>query len=220
MDAAQGGQFGAAQSRRFPGRFKRCWVQRINHGGTITAYVQHCKVLMCSIGAIVTPAYVHGVAVDPKYIEEAKALAGQVVAKWRDATLARMKVKANKWANCAHVSPTTITRNMDADYKSTPKIESLHLLGEAAMLPTVLDFLKWQSEGQHVMVANEALLTATFGILLDGIGIDPKTDERAQKLAEQFPGTLRRVSDARPGVVEGEGTAPEAELPAAALDLQ
>ena len=41
------------------------------------------------------------------------------------------------------------------------------------------------------------VLTSTFELLLDSLGIDPEKGELAQKLARQFPGALQRVSDLR-----------------------
>ncbi|TCM17236.1 hypothetical protein EDF56_106352 [Novosphingobium sp. PhB165] len=42
---------------------------------------------------------------------------------------------------------------------------------------------------------NAAVLTSTFAMLLDSLGIDPFEDGRAQKLAAQFPGALKRIED-------------------------
>ena len=41
---------------------------------------------------------------------------------------------------------------------------------------------------------NAAVLTSTFAMLLDSLGVDPYTDGRARKLAAQFPDALRRVA--------------------------
>lgn len=42
---------------------------------------------------------------------------------------------------------------------------------------------------------NATVLTSTFAILLDSIGVDPYADERAQKLAAQFPYALRSIEN-------------------------
>lgn len=44
---------------------------------------------------------------------------------------------------------------------------------------------------------NAAVLTSTFALLLDSIGIDPYEDERAQKLAAQFPNAIRSIAGLR-----------------------
>lgn len=46
-------------------------------------------------------------------------------------------------------------------------------------------------------MVNASVLTATFALLLDSLGIPPHEDERAQKLALSFPSALKRVADAR-----------------------
>lgn len=56
---------------------------------------------------------------------------------------------------------------------------------------------------------NAATLTATFAVLLDSIGIDPVEDERAQKLAAQFPDALRRAEELRRQTGASLGQAPE-----------
>lgn len=40
---------------------------------------------------------------------------------------------------------------------------------------------------------NAAVLTSTFAMLLDSLGMDPYQDGRARKLAAQFPDALRRI---------------------------
>ncbi len=42
---------------------------------------------------------------------------------------------------------------------------------------------------------NATVLTSTFAILLDSIGVDPYVNERAQKLAAQFPYALRSIEE-------------------------
>lgn len=54
------------------------------------------------------------------------------------------------------------------------------------------------------------VLTSTFALLLDSVGIDPEQDERAQKLARQFPNALKHVSDLRGGLSRGEVKPPVA----------
>ena len=52
------------------------------------------------------------------------------------------------------------------------------------------------------------VLTSAFALLLETVGIDPYQDERAQKLAKQFPNALPRVSDLRAGLIEETGSTP------------
>lgn len=60
-------------------------------------------------------------------------------------------------------------------------------------------------------LVNVSVLTATFALLLDSLGIQPHEDERAQKLALSFPGALKRVADAR-------ALAADVDLPIASKD--
>lgn len=59
------------------------------------------------------------------------------------------------------------------------------------------------------------VLTSTFAILLDSVGVDPYEDERAQKLAARFPDALRSIADlhSRPRADDSplEEGAPDAE---------
>ena len=61
--------------------------------------------------------------------------------------------------------------------------------------------------GDAALLPNAAVLTSAFAVLLDSVGIDPYQDERAQKLARQFPNALQRVSTLRADLSEGEATA-------------
>lgn len=74
------------------------------------------------------------------------------------------------------------------------------------------------TEGSPVLVSREwppsgPVLTSTFALLLDSVGIDPEEDERAQKLARQFPNALKHVSDLRGGLGGGESSSPAKEPP-------
>lgn len=60
-----------------------------------------------------------------------------------------------------------------------------------------------------------AVLTSTFSMLLESLGVDPDKAELAQKLARQFPGALQRVSDLREGLVSIDDSSPSAD----SLDL-
>lgn len=57
------------------------------------------------------------------------------------------------------------------------------------------------------------VLTSAFALLLETVGIDPYQDERAQKLAKQFPNALQRVSDLRAGLIEDSGSVPAEDAP-------
>lgn len=46
---------------------------------------------------------------------------------------------------------------------------------------------------------NATVLTSTFAVLLDSLGVDPFEDGRAQKLAARFPDALRSMSDLQAG---------------------
>ena len=71
--------------------------------------------------------------------------------------------------------------------------------------------------GDAALLPNAAVLTSAFAVLLDSVGIDPYQDERAQKLARQFPNALQRVSTLRADLIEdgattlGEGALDRAE---------
>lgn len=62
--------------------------------------------------------------------------------------------------------------------------------------------------GPAVSTSNAAVLTSTFALLLDSVGIDPDEDERAQKLARLFPNALRQVEALRKGLSDDDGTSP------------
>lgn len=64
--------------------------------------------------------------------------------------------------------------------------------------------------------ASEALLTVTFEALLESLEIDPGEGERAQKLAQSFPGALRDFAAARQRQTDGARIAREGESPAPA----
>lgn len=53
-----------------------------------------------------------------------------------------------------------------------------------------------------------AVLTSTFAMLLESLGVDPDKGELAQKLARQFPGALQRVSDLRAGLALVDDSSP------------
>jgi hypothetical protein len=55
------------------------------------------------------------------------------------------------------------------------------------------DYVVGAVSGPHL--PNATVLTSTFAVLLDSIGIDPFEDARAQKLAAQFPNALRSIED-------------------------
>jgi len=67
-----------------------------------------------------------------------------------------------------------------------------------------------------IEAASEALLTATFEALLETLEIDPREDERAQKLALSFPGALREFAGARRRLAEGQAPYRAADAPARA----
>ena len=64
---------------------------------------------------------------------------------------------------------------------------------------------------------SSAVLTSTFAMLLDSVGIDPFEDARAQKLAANFPNALQSIaalhtqqageSSAQPGEAQRDGDA-------------
>ncbi|WP_079730954.1 hypothetical protein [Novosphingobium mathurense] len=59
-----------------------------------------------------------------------------------------------------------------------------------------------------------AALTSTFAVLLDSLGIDPYEDERARKLAAQFPNALRSIEALRAGERDGRDLPHGEDLPA------
>lgn len=65
-------------------------------------------------------------------------------------------------------------------------------------------------------VPSEAVLTATFAVMLDHLGLDPNADGRAHKLAVRFPATLRRMQVLAEDVVSDDGSAPGEAAPALA----
>lgn len=60
---------------------------------------------------------------------------------------------------------------------------------------------------------NETVLTSAFAVLLNSLGIDPYQDERARKLAGQFPDVLRGVADLHSRATSAPGEAPESARP-------
>ncbi|WP_143066867.1 helix-turn-helix domain-containing protein [Sphingobium sp. YR768] len=72
--------------------------------------------------------------------------------------------------------------------------------------------------GASIALPNANVLTSTFAMLLESVGIDPFQDERAQRLARQFPNALQRVSDLHAGLSEGASSAPSEASPDPAGD--
>lgn len=62
---------------------------------------------------------------------------------------------------------------------------------------------------------NATVLTNTFALLLDSLGIDPYQGERAQKLAAQFPDVLQSVATLHSQATAGQGQPPAEGAPAA-----
>lgn len=52
---------------------------------------------------------------------------------------------------------------------------------------------------EKLAMPSARVLTTTFAVLLDSVGIDPYEDGRAQKLAALFPSALRSISDLQAG---------------------
>lgn len=166
-----------------------------------TAHMQHCKVRMCSVSAFGALAYLAAVS-DRDRIDAAKQEAIAVVARWRDALLAKADIKANKWAGSAGIAATTITRNMAADSTSTAKLENLHLMARAIGAPSVLDFLQGQANEISIFsppaaeaklaLPSEAVLANMFAGLLSLIDEDEDQDlsARALRLAQLLPDAL------------------------------
>lgn len=115
--------------------------------GTITAYVQHCNMLMCSVEALAPLQYLAGVKKDQIPDDAAKLEAKAAIAKWRDAVLDRPGFNASRWGRAAGIDPSVIRRNMDPDHSSVTTIQNLHALARAASIPSVLDFLSQQADG-------------------------------------------------------------------------
>lgn len=57
------------------------------------------------------------------------------------------------------------------------------------------------------------VLTATFAVLLDSVGIDPYEGGRAQKLAASFPGALRRSVDLQANALADHSPLLEVDVP-------
>lgn len=90
-------------------------------------------------------------------VTAAKSEAIAAVSRWRDAVQASKFESAKDWADAASVSASTITRGMKPNAESTTKIENLHLLAQAAKLPSVLDFLEAQARGIDVTPPQQQL---------------------------------------------------------------
>lgn len=58
---------------------------------------------------------------------------------------------------------------------------------------------------EKLALPSASVLTTTFAVLLDSVGIDPYEDGRAQKLAAQFPSALRSILDLQAGSAADEG---------------
>ncbi len=61
-----------------------------------------------------------------------------------------------------------------------------------AMERNPLDYVEGMDP--KLTLPNAAVLTSTFAVLLDSLGIDPYKDERARKLAAQFPSAIRSIA--------------------------
>lgn len=97
---------------------------------------------------LLAPAHSYEWAMGSERTSAAKAEAIAVISRWAEAIRPRYFGSAKDWAEHASISPTTITRGMDAEANGTTKIENLHLLAQAAAIPSVLDFLNAQARGE------------------------------------------------------------------------
>lgn len=140
--------------------------------------------------------------------ESAKAIAKQAIIRWKDAIMRRKFPNARAWALAAGIDPTTITRTMKPGCKSTASVETLHSLAKAAGVRSVVDFLIDQAEGRDEALPNVNVLTATFAMLLDSLGVDPYANELARKIALQFPDALRSFVDLHERAKRMEGVVP------------
>ena len=62
---------------------------------------------------------------------------------------------------------------------------------------------------QRFTLPNATVLTSTFAVLLASLEIDPYKDERAQKLAAQFPDALKSVADLQSRSIAASSAPPE-----------
>lgn len=102
----------------------------------------------------------------------AKEEAIAVIAAWATA-VGSSQPSASAWAVASGLSSTTVTRGMAPSASGTTKIENLHLLARKAGVPSVLDFLRSQTDGTPLRWSPapetiEAILRAALPALAQG----------------------------------------------------
>lgn len=112
----------------------------------------------------------------------AKSDAIAVISRWAESIQSRYFASAKDWAERASISPTTITRGMDAEANGTTKIENLHLLAQAASIPSVLDFLNAQAKGDAPPRDQEFPSADIISAIVDEILVGPDGKLRASDL--------------------------------------
>jgi hypothetical protein len=133
----------------------------------------------------------------------------------------------NSWCNEAEVSTSYFTDLRKGVEPGLWKIERLaRVIG--LRLSELVEGVKPATNGQAVYTSvsngersaapepSAAVLTSTFAVLLESVGIDPYEDGRAQKLAARFPNALRSMQALRADQVEDGGSSREG--PARGID--
>lgn len=134
----------------------------------IAAHVQHDKMHMCRVPTAYAEAYPWPVGSEK--IIAAKDEAIRAVSRWRDAVLAKTGWNGATWAAKVGISPTTITRNMNADWSGTAKLENLHALARAAGVRSVVDFLRDDPVATDALPPPEALAIVLDVIAAEMVG--------------------------------------------------
>ncbi len=161
----------------------------------VTAHVQQSKMHMCSMRNALVGSYC--APVEKEKLTTAKRAAIRAISRWRDRVLASPDSKfdnAAAWAKAASISPTTITRGMSSDAKSTVKIENLHLLAEAVGTRSVVDFLEGDALRISPLLPGDATLAIMLKAFAPVLSAAHGSEAALQDAARRFGVALRAVA--------------------------
>ncbi len=94
----------------------------------------------------------------------------RIVVAWMRAVLDRLHWTPALWAKEARISPTSLTRAMSDDFDSVSSVRTLHALARAAKIPSVVDFLQWQTQLPDPVESDGKVIAALLERLLPASG--------------------------------------------------
>lgn len=89
------------------------------------------------------------------------------IVAWMNEQMRRLGWNPQKWAQQAHIHPTSVTRAMSEGYNSVTSVATLEALARAASVPTVLDFLDDQTNGRTPVPTSETLGAVLYKLMPD-----------------------------------------------------